>query len=243
MMPTPRNKAIDVIAFDADDTLWHNERLFVTSQDKFKQLLMQYHSEEWIERKLYETETRNLAHFGYGIKGFTLSMIETAIELTEGRITGAEIEKIIGFAREMLSAPVELLDGVRETIAQVAARYELMLITKGDLFDQEGKIARSGLGEYFSRIEIVREKERSVYESIARRHNIAPQRFLMVGNSLKSDILPVVAMGGRAVYIPYQTTWIHERVTDADLLQAEFIRLEHIRLLPALLDEMAHTTS
>lgn len=242
-MLVPDNKSIDVIAFDADDTLWHNEGLFVASQDKFKQLLTHYHSAEWIERKLYETETRNLAHFGYGIKGFTLSMIETAIELTEGRITGTEIEKIIGFAREMLSAPVELLDGVGETIPQIAANYELMLITKGDLFDQEGKIARSGLGDYFTRIEIVREKNKSVYESIARRHNIAPQSFLMVGNSLKSDILPVVAMGGRAVYIPYQTTWIHERVADDDLLQAEFIRLEQINLLPALLDELAHTSS
>ncbi len=241
-MPNP-HKAIDVIAFDADDTLWHNEGLFVASQGKFKQLLTNYHSAEWIERKLYETEARNLAHFGYGIKGFTLSMIETAIELTEGRITGKEIEKIIGFAREMLSAPVELLDGVLETIPLVASNYELMMITKGDLFDQEGKIARSGLGDYFSRIEIVREKDKSVYEAIAHRYNIAPERFLMVGNSLKSDILPVVQMGGRAVYIPYQTTWIHERVEDGDLLQAEFIRLEHISLLPALLDELALASS
>jgi putative hydrolase of the HAD superfamily len=230
--------SIDLIAFDADDTLWHNEHLYLTTHDKFKQLLRQYHNEEWIDQRLNETEIRNLQHFGYGIKGFTLSMIETAIELSEGRISVNEIQTIIGFGKEMLQAPVELLDGVAETIPKLAAIYELMLITKGDLFDQETKIARSGLGDYFSRIEVVSEKDIDTYKRIIAKHGIAPQRFLMVGNSLKSDILPVIAMGGRAVFIPYKTTWIHERVAEEELGGKQYIELQHITLLPAFLDGM-----
>lgn len=231
------HKAVEVIAFDADDTLWHNESLFTVTQSKFKQLLSAYHSDEWIEEKLNETERRNIEHFGYGIKGFTLSMIETAIELTEGRVTGAEIGQIIGFAKAMLKAPVELLDGVRETVSRLASDYRLMLITKGDLFDQESKIARSGLGDYFSHVEIVSEKNSNVYRAILARHQLDPRRFLMVGNSIKSDILPAIEVGVRAVYVPYHTTWVHERVSDYDA--AGFSEIAHIGLLPALLDEMS----
>jgi putative hydrolase of the HAD superfamily len=186
MGDTP-HKAIDVIAFDADDTLWHNESLFTVTQGRFKQLLAAYHSDEWIEAKLNETERRNIEHFGYGIKGFTLSMIETAIELTEGRVSGAEICEIIGYAKAMLKAPVDLLDGV--------------------------------------------------YRTIIARHGLDPRRFLMVGNSIKSDVLPVVAAGGRAVYVPYEMTWVHERVTDYDA--TTFWEIAHIGLLPDLLQEMA----
>ncbi|MEN3332410.1 MAG: putative hydrolase of the superfamily [Blastocatellia bacterium] len=236
-MSSAHHKTIDVIAFDADDTLWHNESLYTVTQAKFKQLLAGYHSDEWIEAKLNETEMRNIEHFGYGIKGFTLSMIETAIELTEGRISGAEIQQIIGYARAMLRAPVELLDGVRETVSQLAGQYQLMLITKGDLFDQESKIARSGLGDYFSHVEIVSEKNVAVYRAIIAKHHLDPQRFLMVGNSIKSDILPVIDAGGRAVYVPYHTTWVHERVTDYDA--ASFFEIAHMGLLPGLLEEMA----
>src|SRR5436853_1586138 len=230
------HKAIDVIAFDADDTLWHNESLFTVTQSKFKQLLSAYHSEEWIEEKLNETERRNIEHFGYGIKGFTLSMIETAIELTGGRLTGAGIEQIIGFAKAMLKAPVELLDGVRETVSRLAGAYQLMLITKGDLFDQESKIARSGLGDYFSHVEIVSEKNSGVYRAILAKHQLDPPRFLMVGNSIKSDILPAIEAGARAVYVPYHTTWVHERVTDYDA--SGFFEIAHLGLLPDLLEEM-----
>jgi putative hydrolase of the HAD superfamily len=236
-MSSEHHKTFDVIAFDADDTLWHNESLFTITQAKFKQLLAAYHSDEWIETKLNETERRNIEHFGYGIKGFTLSMIETAIELTEGRISGAEIQEIIGYARAMLEAPVELLDGVGQTISRLASDYQLMLITKGDLFDQESKIARSGLGDYFSRVEIVSEKNASVYRAIIAKHRFDPPRFLMVGNSIKSDILPVIAAGGRAVYVPYHMTWVHEQVTDYD--RASFLEIAHIGLLPGLLEEMA----
>src|SRR5262244_114802 len=232
----------DVIAFDADDTLWHNEPLYRGTQRQVVEILSHYHDRAWIESQMFETETRNLDHYGYGIKGFTLSMIETAIDLTEGRISGDEIRQIIGLTRKMFRAPVELLDGVRETIAALAQSHVLMLITKGDLFEQEGKIARSGLAEFFSKVEIVPIKTREIYTSLAEKHKINPRQFLMVGNSMRSDILPVIEMGGRAVYIPYETTWEHEVVPEEEMAGREFIRLAHIRELPALLNELYATT-
>ena len=238
MKPNSKLTNLSVIAFDADDTLWHNESIYLNTHEKFKQLLRQYHHEEWIQQRLNETEIRNLQHFGYGIKGFTLSMIETAVELSEGRVSGNEIQALIEFGKEMTQAPVELLEGVAETIAQLAASYELMLITKGDLFDQEAKIARSGLGDYFRRIEVVSEKNVETYQHITAKHGIAPERFLMVGNSLKSDILPVIAMGGQAVYIPYRTTWVHERVAENELETKQYVELQHISLLPDLLGDL-----
>jgi putative hydrolase of the HAD superfamily len=225
----------DVIAFDADDTLWHNEPLYRDVQQRVGELLAPYHDAAWVTQRLYETEIRNLSHYGYGAKGFTLSLIETAIEMSEGRISGAEIGQIISFTKAMLRAPVELLDGVRETIAQLAAAHELMLITKGDLFDQETKLARSGLGDYFRRVEIVSAKTQQVYQAITAKHRLSPSRFLMVGNSLKSDILPVLALGGHAVHIPYATTWEHERVTEIELADKHFHELTRIGELPALL--------
>ncbi|MCY1005353.1 HAD family hydrolase [Nannocystis pusilla] len=225
----------DVIAFDADDTLWHNEPLFAQAQLKYRRLLASYHDEAFVERRLHETHIRNLEHFGYGIKGFGLSMVETAVELTEGRITGAEIRHVLELAREMLRAPVELLPHVDTTIPRLAQSNRLMLITKGDLFDQESKIARSGLGDYFSRIEVVSEKDRRTYDRLLARHGVEPARFVMVGNSLRSDVLPVLELGGRAVHIPYATTWSHEHVPEDLLRQHEFTRLEHIGLLPEYL--------
>lgn len=237
MKPITATFPFEIIAFDADDTLWHNESIYLDTHEKFQQLLRQYHSEEWIQQRLHETEIRNLQHFGYGIKGFTLSMIETAIELSEGRVSANEIQTIIELGKEMLRAPVELLDGVASTLAQLAASYKLMLITKGDLLDQESKIARSGLGDYFSHIEVVSEKNVETYQRLAAKHNIAPAHFLMVGNSLKSDILPVIAMGGQAVYIPYHTTWVHERVAEEDLATRQYVTIQNIRSLPAFLEK------
>ncbi|MBI3423428.1 MAG: HAD family hydrolase [Acidobacteria bacterium] len=227
----------DVIAFDADDTLWHNEPHYRDMQQKVSAMLAQYHEPAWVTQRLYETEIRNLEHYGYGTKGFTLSLIETAIELTEGRISGGEIAQIIALTKAMLCAPIELLDGVRETIEQLADQHELMVITKGDLFDQEAKLARSGLGDYFRHIEIVPDKTAAIYAAITKRHRLDPQRFLMVGNSLKSDVLPVLALGGHAVYIPYQTTWAHEQVPEAELADKHFHELAHIGALPAWLNE------
>jgi putative hydrolase of the HAD superfamily len=241
MKPSHWTKPIDLIAFDADDTLWHNETIFVNAQNEFKKLLKNYHSEEWIERRLYETEVRNLQHFGYGVKSFTLSMIETAIELSESRITGAEIQTVVELGKEMLRAPVELLEGVEECITELAKSYPLMVITKGDLFHQETKLFRSGLADHFTRVEIVSEKNRATYERIIRKCDVEPERFLMIGDSMRSDILPVIESGARAVHIPSQTTWLHERVPEVDLEKAQYVQLEHIRLLPPLLAELQAT--
>jgi putative hydrolase of the HAD superfamily len=227
----------DLIAFDADDTLWHTEDLYVGTQDRFKQLLAPYHSAEWIDRKLFDTEMRNLGVFGYGIKGFVLSMIETAIELTEGRISGTEIQRLIDMGREMLSADIRLLAGVAETVAALSERYPLMIITKGDLFDQETKIARSGLGPHFKHVEIVSDKTEASYAALLRRHGVAPQCFLMIGNSLRSDILPVVALGARAVYIPYHLTWAHEQVSAP--AAGGYVTLESVSGLVAWLEALA----
>lgn len=232
---TPR---FDMIAFDADDTLWHNEGLYARAQAAFKQLLAHYHSPDWIDERLYQTEMRNLQHFGYGIKGFALSMIETAVELTEGRISGADIQKIIDIARGMLTADVELLEHAAETLAGLAATHLLMLITKGDLRDQEVKIARSGLAAHFQQIEIVSDKSQASYARLLRRQGVAPERFLMVGNSLRSDILPVLALGASAVYIPYHLTWAHETTDPPPAGQAGYYQLEHLGQLPGLLDEL-----
>lgn len=228
----------DLIAFDADDTLWHNENLYLLTQDKFKGLLSKYHSAEWIDRKFYETEIRNLRYFGYGLKGFTLSMIETAIELTEGRIPGSDIQLIINFAKDMQKAEIQLIDGARETIAKLSKSYTLMLLTKGDLFDQETKIARSGLAHYFKYIEIVSQKTAQTYQTLLARHKITPQQFLMVGNSLNSDILPVLAIGGQAVYIPHQLTWAHETNITPEAASQDYFELEHLGQLPALLERL-----
>jgi putative hydrolase of the HAD superfamily len=220
-----------LIAFDADDTLWHNETMFQSVERQLAALLRDYHPEDWVRGRLLATETKNLAQFGYGIKGFTLSMIETAIELTEGRIGGREIQQIIDWGRMMLMAPVQLLDGVRETVAKLSTSHRLMLLTKGDLFDQESKLARSGIGEFFAAVEIVSEKNAQTYATIMQRHAVAPDEFLMVGNSLRSDVLPAIAAGASAVHIPYVATWAHELV-DESTIEATFGRLESIAQLP-----------
>ena len=202
---------ITTVAFDADDTLWANEDLFVAAQTRYTALLAPYRH-DWDAQELHATEQRNLAYFGYGIKGFTLSMIETAIQISDGAITGREIGQIIDLAREMVHAPLTLLPHVADVIPALAQTYRLMLITKGDLFDQEAKIARSGLADYFRHIEVVSEKNSSTYARILRRHDINPSEFVMIGNSLRSDILPVVALGAHAIHVPYHLTWQHEHV-------------------------------
>jgi putative hydrolase of the HAD superfamily len=224
-----------LIAFDADDTLWHNEPLFHATEAQFAEMLAQYHSAEWVRDRLLATEIKNLGHFGYGVKGFILSMIETAIELTEGRISGREIGRILDWAHHMLQAPVDLLDGVPETIKELAPRYPLMLLTKGDLFDQESKLARSGLGEHFHAVEIVSRKDAPTYAAILSKHGVAPDEFLMIGNSLKSDVLPVLEAGAAAIHIPYALTWAHERVDDDALHEKSFGKLDSIRELSAWL--------
>ncbi|MBI1752524.1 MAG: HAD family hydrolase [Acidobacteria bacterium] len=221
---------IRTLAFDADDTLWHNETHYAETQEAFRSLLRQYHDDAWIDERLHATEMRNLSHYGYGIKGFTLSMIETALELTEDRLDGAGIRRVVELGKAMLAKPVEPLPGVAEVLQKLAGAYDLMLITKGDLFDQETKLVKSGLGGHFSKVEIVSEKDEAAYAAILERHGIAPSAFAMVGNSVKSDILPVLALGARAVHIPYHLTWAHEVV--AAPVDSPFPVLESIRDLP-----------
>jgi putative hydrolase of the HAD superfamily len=229
----------DLIALDADDTLWHNEPKFYATQEQFRALLTGYHTPAWIDERLHETEKRNLAHFGYGVKGFVLSMIETAVELTEGRVSGQEVKQIIDLGRSMLTAPVELIDGVREAVEQLSRDYQLALLTKGELFDQETKLARSGLGELFSHVEIVSEKNAVTYLAVMKRRGVEPSRFLMVGNSLRSDVLPVLEAGGAAVHVPYPLTWAHEEVPEDALAGKHFARLPHIRELSEWLGTQA----
>lgn len=229
---------LDAIAFDADDTLWHCERHFQEVHEAFLNLLSPYHDRPWIEQRLLDAERRNLGHFGYGVKGFVLSMIETSVELTESRIGGKEIQRIIDWGREMLTRPVEPLPGVAETLETLAKSHTLMVITKGDLFDQESKIARSGLGPHFHAVEILSEKTEASYRAVLARHRLHPHRFVMVGNSLKSDILPVRALGAHAVHVPYELTWALERVEGVTPQSHGFHVVEEIRQLPALLSTL-----
>ena len=226
----------DVIGFDADDTLWHNESIFTITQEKFREILHSYNT-ELVNQTLSSTQIKNLKLFGYGIKGFILSMVETSIELTNGEIKGNEIQKIIDFGREMLANPIELLPHVQEVIEDLSRKYRLLLITKGDLIDQETKIARSGLAEYFTGVEIVSDKNTETYEKILSRHEIIASRFIMIGNSMRSDIVPIVQIGGQAVHIPYYSTWDHEQ-KHPYIDPKNFKQLKHIGLLPELIEEM-----
>ena len=222
------------IGFDADDTLWHNENIFERVHERYRALLAHHHDGATVDRTLLATEKRNLELYGYGVKGFTLSSIETAIELTQGKISAEEIRQLIALGRDMLAHPVELLDGAAETLAALAPAHRLLLITKGDLRDQERKLTRSGLAAHFAHVEIVSEKNPDVYAGILRRHAIAPERFLMVGNSLKSDILPVLALGGAGAHVPYRLTWAHDHVEMPAVAPARFFKLKTLRELPDL---------
>lgn len=223
---------VRTIAFDADDTLWHNEILYVSAQERLGDLLRRYNRGTGVVDALYETEMGNLEHFGYGIKSFALSMIETAVRLTEGQIDGRDILRIIDLAKEMRHAPVRLLDHVAEVIPTLSQSHTLILITKGDLYEQQPKIARSGLDSYFSTIEVVADKTPEVYLMLLARYEIDPQHFLMVGNSVRSDILPVLSIGAHAVHIPYHVTWAHEILPVQPGEGKGYESLEHIGLLP-----------
>ena len=229
---------IRVVGFDGDDTLWHSESRFEVTQGEFRDLLQRHVPDADVDRRLAEMEMKNLNVYGYGVKSFTLSMLETAIELTEGRIPAADLEVILGWGKRMLMAPTELLDGVAETLRELSGRYDLMLITKGDLFDQEGKLARSGLGDLFWGVDVLSEKNVEMYQGVFRRRGIEPAKFVMVGNSLRSDVVPVVALGGRAVHIPYHVTWQHEHVPDSELPKNGWLRIESIKELPAALGKL-----
>jgi putative hydrolase of the HAD superfamily len=228
---------IDVVALDGDDTLWHSENQFVMTTERFQQLLAEYVDPGTVYDRLLEREKANLGLFGYGVKGFVLSMVETAIEASEGRIDAGDIQLIIDLGKEMLDHPVELLDGVAETVPELARDRRVMVITKGDLFHQESKLARSDLVEHLWQVEIVAEKDEPTYRRILDRYGIDPATFLMVGNSVRSDVLPVLAVGGRAVHIGYEFTWEMEHA-EPDREHNGFWELESIRELPALLTQL-----
>ncbi len=226
---------IDVIAFDADDTLWENEVLYQHAQERLRDILSPWADAEIIDKVLYDTEMRNLPLYGYGIKAFSLSMIETAVHISEGEISGEDVSRILDIAQSMLQAEVELRPYVRETLEALSGKYPLMVITKGDLLDQTSKIKRSGLEDFFSITEIINDKTPEAYQAILQRHGIEPERFLMVGNSLRSDVLPVLELGGKAVYIPAETTWSHEVVSEFDDQSDGFFELDHLGELPVWL--------
>ncbi|MFM1748422.1 MAG: hypothetical protein RLZZ188_2088 [Verrucomicrobiota bacterium] len=225
-----------VLGFDADDTLWHNENIFEHTHHRYRELLARFHDAPTVERTLFATEMRNLELYGYGVKGFTLSAIETAIELTEGRISADEIHRLIALGKDMLAHPVELLEGVEETLVELGARHRLLLITKGDLRDQERKLAKSRLAPRFRQVEIVSEKDEPTYRGIFRRHGVEPARFVMIGNSLKSDILPVLALGGVGVHVPYHLTWAAERVAEVPRAEGRFFRISSMRELNGVVE-------
>lgn len=230
--------SITTVGLDADDTLWHNETLFRLTQARFFDLLSDVADQATLETKLAETEKRNLRLYGYGVKGFTLSMIETAMELTGGEAPPRVIREILAAGRSMLTEPVEPLPGVEDALAALSERYRLILITKGDLLHQEQKLAASGLGDLFVAVEIVSEKDASTYEGVFRRHGTGAAQAAMCGNSLRSDILPALEAGAWAAHVPYAVTWAHE-MADAPEGHPRFAELSSISELPDWLDKVS----
>ena len=233
---------ITTVGLDADDTLWHNETIFRLTHDRFVSLLADHADRDTLEARLAETEKRNLRLYGYGVKGFTLSMIETAMELTGGEAPASVVREILAAGREMLAHPVETLSGVDEALAALSERYRLVLITKGDLLDQERKLAASGLGDLFAAVEIVSEKDRGTYDRIFARHGTGADEAVMAGNSMKSDVLPALEAGAFAVHLPYVITWAHE-LADAPENHARLGVLESISDLPTWIEQQANPPS
>lgn len=226
---------IKVIAFDADDTLWVNEPYFRETEDKFCALLEEYLPQHTVARELLQTEMQNISLYGYGVKGFILSMIETALRVSEKTASLDIIEKALQYGKDLLEKPIELLEGVEETLHLLKRKYRLVVATKGDLLDQERKLKKSGLEHFFHHIEIMSDKQETDYQKLIRHLDIKPQEFLMVGNSLKSDILPVLNIGGYGFHVPYHTTWAME-VVDAKIEHEKFKHVHHIKeIIPFLL--------
>ncbi|OSY88352.1 HAD family hydrolase [Tenacibaculum holothuriorum] len=207
-------KNIKVIAFDADDTLWVNETYFRDAENEFAKLLSDYETENKIHQELFKKEIANLKLYGYGVKGFMLSMVEAALELSNYKISQKTLNQILSIGKDMLEKPIELLDGVEETLQKLQGNYKLIVATKGDLLDQERKLEKSGILQYFHHTEVMSEKKEDDYTKVLKRLEIKPEELLMVGNSLKSDVLPLVNIGASAIHIPFHTTWAHEEVSE-----------------------------
>ena len=229
---------ISLIGLDGDDTLWHSESYFAMTEEALAGLLAPYADGNDLRARMLDTERRNLRLFGYGVKGFTLSMIETAIELSGASIPATEIQAIIDQGKALLDHPIELLDGVDEVIDQLAEHHRLVIITKGDLFHQESKVAASGLADRVAGVEIVAEKDEATYRRILDRYGVAPAEFVMIGNSVRSDVLPVIELGGYAAHVPYHVTWELEVVEPPELHHDRFWALESITSLPTLIDDL-----
>ncbi|WP_206454653.1 HAD family hydrolase [Aurantimonas marina] len=230
----PSTTTLTTIGFDADDTLWHNERFFQLTEARFREMLADHAEGAVVSSRLLEAERRNLGHYGFGIKGFVLSMIETALDVTGDAASPAIMREILDAGREMLEHPVETLPEAEETLEALAGRYRLVLITKGDLFDQERKLAASGLGDFFDAVEIVSNKSAATYERIFARHGDGPTRAMMIGNSLKSDVLPALAAGCYGVHVPHDLIWAMEHA-EAPADEPRFRRIERLGEVPGLI--------
>jgi putative hydrolase of the HAD superfamily len=231
-------RTLTTIGFDADDTLWQNEQFYRLTEDRFAELLADHADVDDLKGRLLDVERRNLKLYGFGIKGFTLSMVETAVEVTDGKVPASVIEEILSAGRDMLAHPIEILPHVEETLSSLAGAYRMVLITKGDLFDQERKLAGSGLAELFQAVEIVSEKNAGTYRRIFDRHGDGAERAVMVGNSLKSDIVPALEAGGWGIYVPHDLTWVFEHV-EPPVDAPRFRQVAHLGELPELLRELA----
>lgn len=236
---------LDLIAFDGDDTLWHNERSYREGRERFRHLLAGVGvvlTAEEIESRINETELANIEVYGYGVSSFALSLIETAIGLTDGRITGTDLRSIVELAKHMLTEDIELFPSVREVLTTLAASYPLMLITKGDLLHQTSKLERSGLRDCFRFVEVVSHKTPAVYSAILSRHGIDPNRFLMIGNALRSDVLPVVDAGGWAVHIPAALSWSHEHAELPPHAHGRYFEVTALERVPDVIERLASRT-
>jgi putative hydrolase of the HAD superfamily len=232
------DRTIDVIAFDADDTLWHSENHYAAAQAQFAALMRPYADETTALGELHETEIRNLPLYGFGVKAFVLSMTEAAIKLSGGSVGSDVVRALLSAGKEMLASEVELLEGVEEAVVALSAHYPLMVITKGDLGHQASKLQRSGLARHFRYVEIVADKNRGVYVDLFARHGFDPGRVLMVGNSLKSDIIPVLELGGWGVFVPYTILWAHEHADLPPALSPRYREIERLDALPDVLREI-----
>lgn len=222
---------IKVIGFDADDTLWVNEPYFRETEMKFCELLTNGMSLDEVTKELFKIEIGNIPLYGYGTKAFILSMIETGLKITNGNLSPEKVQAILELGKEQINKPVELIDGIESVLKSLFGKYRLIVATKGDLLDQERKLKKSGLLKYFHHIEVMSDKQESDYEKLIKHLDIAPEEFLMVGNSLKSDILPVLHLGGNAVHVPFHTTWVHEMVEEEEIPTSDFQKIDKIEEL------------
>jgi putative hydrolase of the HAD superfamily len=229
---------IKVIGFDADDTLWVNEPYFRETEMKFCKLLTNGMSLDEVTQELFAVEIANIPLYGYGTKAFILSMLETGLKITDGNLPPDKVKAILELGKEQINKPVELIDGVEHTLQTLFGKYRLIVATKGDLLDQERKLQKSGLLKYFHHIEVMSDKKESDYEKLIKHLDIAPHEFLMIGNSLKSDIVPVLKLGGKAVHVPFHTTWEHEMIGDEEIKHVDFYKLNRIEELNELICEI-----